>query len=47
MTYENKTEMLQKIFDNAPAMIALRGPDGKMTSAADIRRPLTASGDEP
>jgi PAS domain S-box-containing protein len=26
-------EMLQKIFDNAPAMIALRGPDGKMTFA--------------
>jgi PAS domain-containing protein len=24
-------EMLQKIFDNAPAMITLRGPDGKMT----------------
>jgi PAS domain S-box-containing protein len=26
-------EMLQKIFDNAPAMIPLRGPDGKMTFA--------------
>jgi PAS domain S-box-containing protein len=24
-------EMLQKIFDNAPAMIALKGPDGKIT----------------
>ena len=44
---ETQKEMLEKIFDNAPAMIALRGPDGKMTSAADIRRPLTASGDEP
>jgi PAS domain S-box-containing protein len=26
-------EMLQKIFDNAPSMIALRGTDGKMTFA--------------